>query len=72
MVLVRHPPTAGALACAAAAGVLSSAIPFLLDLLALRRIPAGYFGIFMSVNPVLAALIGLVDPGPAAVLARPG
>jgi inner membrane transporter RhtA len=63
VVLIRHPPTAGALACAAAAGVLSSAIPFLLDLLALRRIPAGYFGIFMSVHPVLAALIGLVVLG---------
>jgi len=59
-VLVRHPPTAAALACAAAAGVLSSAVPLLADLFALRRVPAGYFGIFMSVNPVLAALIGLV------------
>ena len=63
VVLVRHPPTAGALACAAVAGVLSSAVPLLLDLLALRRVPAGYFGIFMSVNPVLAALIGLVILG---------
>ena len=61
--LVRHPPTAAALACAAAAGILSSAVPFLLDLLALRRVPAGYFGIFMSVHPVLAALIGLVVLG---------
>src|SRR5437763_418098 len=60
MVLLRHPPTAAALACAAAAGILSSAVPLLADLLALRRVPAGYFGIFMSVNPVLAALIGLV------------
>src|SRR5215469_1198173 len=60
MVLVRHPPTAVALACAAIAGVLSSAVPLLADLLALRRVPAGYFGIFMSVHPVLAALIGLV------------
>jgi len=63
VVLIRHPPTAGALACAGAAGVLSSAVPFLLDLLALRRVPAGYFGIFMSVHPVLAALIGLVVLG---------
>jgi len=63
VVLIRHPPTAGALADAAAAGVLSSAIPFLLDLLALRRVPAGYFGIFMSVHPVLAALIGVVVLG---------
>ena len=60
MVLVRHPPTAVALACAAIAGVLSSAVPLLADLLALRRVPAGYFGLFMSVNPVLAALIGLL------------
>ena len=61
--LIRHPPTAAALACAAAAGILSSAVPFLLDMLALRRVPAGYFGIFMSVHPVLAALIGLVVLG---------
>jgi len=60
MVLLRHPPTAAALACAATAGILSSAVPLLADLLALRRVPAGYFGICMSVNPVLAALIGLV------------
>ena len=60
MVLLRHPPTVAALACAAAAGILSSAVPLLADLRALRRVPAGYFGIFMSVNPVLAALIGLV------------
>jgi inner membrane transporter RhtA len=60
MVLIRHPPTALALTCAATAGILSSAVPLLADLLALRRVPAGYFGIFMSVHPVLAALIGLV------------
>ena len=59
-VLVRHPPTIGALGCAAAAGVLSSAVPMLADLFALRRVPTGLFGIFMSVNPVLAALVGLV------------
>ncbi|GAA4835453.1 EamA family transporter [Saccharopolyspora rosea] len=60
LVLWNHPPTAGALGCALAAGVLSSAVPFLSDLLALRRVPAHYFGIFMSVNPVLAALVGTV------------
>jgi inner membrane transporter RhtA len=63
VILIRHPPAAGALACAAGAGVLSSAVPLLLDLLALRRVPVGYFGIFMSVNPVLAALTGLVILG---------
>jgi inner membrane transporter RhtA len=59
VMLVRHPPTAGALGYAAAAGVLSSAVPFLADLLVLRRVPARFFGVFMSVNPVLAALVGL-------------
>ncbi len=59
-VLAHHPPTASALGCAAAAGILSSAVPFLADLLALRRVPARFFGVFMSVNPVLAALVGLV------------
>jgi inner membrane transporter RhtA len=57
--LLRHPPTAGALGYAAAAGILSSTVPFLADLLALRRVPARLFGVFMSVNPVLAALVGL-------------
>lgn len=63
VVFVHHPPTAGALACAAAAGVLSSAVPFLVDLLALRRVPARFFGLFMSVHPVLASLVGLVVLG---------
>jgi inner membrane transporter RhtA len=63
VVFVHHPPTAGALACAAAAGVLSSAVPFLVDLLALRRVSARFFGLFMSVHPVLASLVGLVVLG---------
>jgi inner membrane transporter RhtA len=58
--LLRHPPTASALGYAAAAGILSSAVPFLADLLALRWVPARFFGVFMSVNPVLAALVGLL------------
>jgi inner membrane transporter RhtA len=61
--LLHHPPTARALGYAAAAGVLSSAVPFLADLLALRRVSARFFGVFMSVNPVLAALVGLVVLG---------
>lgn len=58
-----RPPTAPALACALAAGVLASAVPFLADALALRRVPVHFFGIFMSVNPVLAALVGTVVLG---------
>ena len=56
--LLAHPPTAAALVCALAAGVLSSVVPFLADLLALRRVPAHSFGIFMSLSPVFAAAIG--------------
>jgi inner membrane transporter RhtA len=63
IVLWQHPPTAAVLGCALAAGVLSSAVPFLADLLALRRVPANFFGVFMSVNPVLAALVGMVVLG---------
>jgi inner membrane transporter RhtA len=63
--LVAHPPTPAALACAAAAGVLSSVVPFLADLLALRRVPAHSFGVFMSASPVLAAAIGALALGEA-------
>jgi len=35
-------------------------VPMVADVLALRRVPAGFFGVFMSVNPVFAALTGLV------------
>jgi inner membrane transporter RhtA len=61
--LAVHPPTAAALGHAAAAGLLCSALPVVGDVLALRRVPAGFFGVFMSVNPVFAALAGLVVLG---------
>jgi inner membrane transporter RhtA len=38
-------------------------VPFLVDLLALRRVSARFFGLFMSVHPVLASLVGLVVLG---------
>jgi inner membrane transporter RhtA len=44
---------------AVATGVLSSVVPYILDLLALRLVPARFFSVFMSVHPVLAALAGL-------------
>ena len=62
-VLTSHPVTAAALGRAAAAGVLCSAVPMTADMLALRRVPARFFGVFMSVNPVFAALTGLVVLG---------
>jgi inner membrane transporter RhtA len=60
VIFVRHPPTAAAFGCAMAAGILSSALPYLADLLILRRVRAQSFGLFMSVNPVMAALVGMV------------
>jgi inner membrane transporter RhtA len=60
VVLLHHPATLATASYALVAGVLSSAVPFLVDLLTLRRVPAQFFGVFMSVNPVLAAVVGLV------------
>ncbi|MET7685136.1 EamA family transporter [Streptomyces sp. NPDC005423] len=62
-VAVHHTPSARALGAAVAAGILSSALPFLADLFTLRRVPAEAFGLFMSVNPVLAAAVGALVLG---------
>jgi len=62
-VLASHPVTVAALGRAATAGLLCSAVPMVADLLALRRVPARFFGMFMSVNPVFAALTGLAVLG---------
>lgn len=43
--------------------VLSSAIPYSLELLALRRLSAGVFGILLSLEPAAAALAGLLVLG---------
>jgi inner membrane transporter RhtA len=62
-VLATHPVTDVALGRAATAGIMCSAVPMVADLLALRRVATRFFGVFMSVNPVFAALIGLVVLG---------
>jgi inner membrane transporter RhtA len=67
--LASHPVTGAALGRAATAGVLCSAVPMTADLLALRRVPARFFGVFMSVNPVFAALTGLIVLGQSLELA---
>lgn len=43
--------------------LLSSVIPYSLELAALRRIPPKVFGVLMSVEPAVAALVGLVVLG---------
>jgi inner membrane transporter RhtA len=45
---------------ALAMAVLSSALPYSLEMVALKRIPARSFGILMSLEPAIAALSGLL------------
>lgn len=44
----------------AAVAVLSSAVPYTLELVALRRLRTSVFGVLMSLEPAMAALSGLV------------
>ena len=46
------------LATGIAVAVLGSVLPFVLGLLALRRVPMGTFGILQSLEPAVAALVG--------------
>lgn len=55
-----HP---GLLAAGAAVAVLSSALPYSLELEALRRLPTQVFGVMMSVEPAVAALVGFAVLG---------
>jgi inner membrane transporter RhtA len=48
------------LALGAVVGLCSAVIPFSLEVAALRRMPPHVFGIFMSLEPAIAALTGLV------------
>jgi inner membrane transporter RhtA len=51
----------------------SSVLPYSLELIALRRLPEPVFGVLMSLDPAVAAVVGLValrqDLGPREVLA---
>jgi inner membrane transporter RhtA len=52
---LRDPQVIGA---AAGVGLLSSALPWSLELEALRRLPTNVFGVVLALEPVIAALMG--------------
>jgi inner membrane transporter RhtA len=53
----------GVLAVGASVAILSSALPYSLELEALRRLPAHVFGVLMSLEPAVAALVGFAVLG---------
>jgi inner membrane transporter RhtA len=53
----------GSLSRGLAIAVLSSAVPYSLELAALRRLRAATFGVLMSMEPAVAALSGLIFLG---------
>jgi inner membrane transporter RhtA len=53
------------LASALLVAIASSVLPYSLDLEALRRLPASIFGVLMSLDPAIAALVGFVVLGQA-------
>jgi len=52
--------TLGRLAAGLGVALLSSAIPYTLEMIALKAIPARTFGILMSLEPAVAAITGLL------------
>ena len=52
-----------ALPLALLVAILSSALPYSLEMISLKRIPAKTFGILMSLEPAIAAFMGLLYLG---------
>jgi inner membrane transporter RhtA len=55
--------TAGRFVTAVGVALLSSVVPFTLEMVALKALPARTFGILMSLEPAAAALVGLAFLG---------
>ena len=53
------------LGAALVVAILSSVLPYSLDLEALRRLPAAVFGVLMSLDPAIAAVVGFLVLGQA-------
>jgi inner membrane transporter RhtA len=53
----------GLLAVGAVVALMSSVIPYSLEVEALRRLPANVFGVLMSLEPAIAALAGFLVLG---------
>ncbi|GAB2806856.1 EamA family transporter [Lentzea nigeriaca] len=60
LLVVEGRLTGTAVLYAVGAGVFCSVVPYAADVIALRRVPPRFFGLAMSVHPVLAALAGLL------------
>lgn len=60
VIFLSRPLDGFAVLCAIGAGLLASVLPYVADLIALRRVPPQLFGVLMSINPVFAAVIGAV------------
>jgi inner membrane transporter RhtA len=58
--LVRHPE---ALTAIVGATLLSAAVPMLFEFLALKKITAKTYGVIVSLDPVVATLVGIVTLG---------
>ena len=58
----------GLLVQGAGVALLASVLPFSLEFEALKRIPAHVFGVLMSLEPAIAALVGLILLGEAITL----
>jgi inner membrane transporter RhtA len=63
--MVHHP---SAVALGVAVSVLSSALPYFVELIALRLVRAATYGVLLSLEPAVAALMGFVVAGQSLAL----
>jgi inner membrane transporter RhtA len=63
--MVHHP---SAIALGAVVAVLSSALPYFVELIALRLVRASTYGVLLSLEPAVAALMGFVVAGQSLAL----